>query len=50
MFAGAAASGSGYGDILDEQLNKPALSRGRSTNMLSDAESKYEDDEMSYMG
>ena len=52
-FAGAAASGSGFGDILDNELNKPALSRGRSTNMLSDAGSKYgvDDDEMShYMG
>ena len=33
-------------------MNQPALSRGRSTNMLSDAGSaNYQDDEMShYMG
>ena len=53
LFAGGAATGSGFNDILDNEMTKPVLSRGRSTNLLSDAGSKYggDDDEMShYMG
>lgn len=52
-FVGGAATGSGFGDILDNEMSKPNLSRGRSTNLLSDAGSKYggDDDEMShYLG
>jgi len=52
LFPGAGGS-SGIGDMLDNELNKPMLARGRSTNLLSDAGSKYggEDDNMSnYMG
>ena len=53
LFPAAANTGGGYNDILENEMTKPALSRGRSTNLLSDAGSKYggEDDEMShYMG
>ena len=53
LFPGAAQTGSGFGDILDNEMSKPNLSRGRSTNLLSDAGSKYggDEDEMShYMG
>ena len=52
----AGASGSGFNDILDSEMTKeqrPGLTRGRSTNLLSDAGSKYggDDDNIShYMG
>ena len=53
LFAGASGTGAGFNDILDNEMNRPVLNRGRSTNLLSDAGSKYggDDDEMShYMG
>ena len=53
LFPGAGATGSGFNDVLDNEMARPNLSRGRSGNLLSDAGSKYgnDDDEMShYMG
>jgi len=53
LFPGAATTGSGFNDVLENEMSRPVLSRGRSTNLLSDGGSKYggEDDEMShYMG
>ena len=46
-------AGSNYNDVLDNEMSKPQMSRMRSTNLLSDAGSKYggDDDDMShYMG
>ena len=52
--AGNAPGGSGYNDILDNELSRPAMNRGASTHLLSDVGSKYgggDDDNLSqYMG
>lgn len=52
---GAGAAGtSGYNDVLDNEISRPTMNRGASTNLLSDAGSKYggpDDDNLSqYMG
>ena len=35
LYTGAANTGSGFGDVLDNEMSRPNLPRGRSTNLLS---------------
>jgi len=50
---GSGGPSAGFGDILDNEINNQddRLAHKRSTNLLSDAGSKFEDDMLShYMG